>query len=145
MAIYQICLIWPGSNSPPLVLKITSEMIHNVLLAPYKQTTSTTWLPGGHTFLNLQITRSDISPHIKWAVSLVIAYGHFNLPRGLYGDGLYHRSLLVYSISLIPSTPFNQVSDGSHVRVILEGTGYNPHIGVNMTLCLEPSVMVVAW
>ena len=25
-------------------------------------------------FLNLQITRSDIRPHIKWAVSLVTAY-----------------------------------------------------------------------
>ena len=35
-----------------------------------------------HTFLNLQITRSDIRLHIKWAVSLVIAYGHFNLPQG---------------------------------------------------------------
>ena len=34
-----------------------------------------------HTFFNLQITRSDIR-HIKWAVSLVIAYGHFNLPQG---------------------------------------------------------------
>ena len=34
-------------------------------------------------FLNLQIVRSDIRPHIKWAVSLVIAYGHFNLPRGI--------------------------------------------------------------
>ena len=30
-------------------------------------------------FLNLQITRSDIRPDIKWAVSLVIAYGLFNL------------------------------------------------------------------
>ena len=34
------------------------------------------------TFLNLQITRSDIRPHIKLAVSLVIACGHFNLPQG---------------------------------------------------------------
>ena len=33
-------------------------------------------------FLNLRITRSDIRPHIKWEVSLVIAYGHFNLPQG---------------------------------------------------------------
>ena len=33
-------------------------------------------------FLNLQITRSDIRPHMKWVVSLVIAYGHFNLPQG---------------------------------------------------------------
>ena len=35
-----------------------------------------------HDFLNLQVTRSDMRPHIKWAVSLVIAYGHFNLPQG---------------------------------------------------------------
>ena len=26
--------------------------------------------------------KSDIRPHINWAVSLVIAYGHFNLPLG---------------------------------------------------------------
>ena len=40
----------------------------------------------GNAFLNLQITRSDIRPHIKWAVSLVICiYGHFNFPRGLCG------------------------------------------------------------
>ena len=29
---------------------------------------------------NLQITRSDIRPHIKWVVCLVIVYSHFNLP-----------------------------------------------------------------
>ena len=28
-------------------------------------------------FLKLQITRPDIRSHMKWAVSLVIAYGHF--------------------------------------------------------------------
>ena len=33
-------------------------------------------------FLKLQITRSDIRPHIKWAVSLVFAYGQFNFPQG---------------------------------------------------------------
>ena len=33
-------------------------------------------------FLNLQITRLDIRPHIKLTVSLVIAYGHFKLPQG---------------------------------------------------------------
>ena len=32
--------------------------------------------------LNLQSTRSDIRPHIKWAVSQVIAHGNFNLPQG---------------------------------------------------------------
>ena len=33
-------------------------------------------------FLNLEITRSAIRTYIKWAVSLVIAYGHFNLSQG---------------------------------------------------------------
>ena len=32
-------------------------------------------------FLNLQFTISDIRPHIKLAVRLVIAYGHFALPQ----------------------------------------------------------------
>ena len=31
--------------------------------------------------LNLQITRSDVRPHIKQAISLVNAYGHFNFPQ----------------------------------------------------------------
>ena len=35
----------------------------------------------GHTFLNLQITRSDIRLDIKWAVSLVFTYGHFNISQ----------------------------------------------------------------
>ena len=35
-----------------------------------------------HTFLNFQITRSDIRSYIKRAVSLVIVYGPFNLPWG---------------------------------------------------------------
>ena len=34
-------------------------------------------------YLNLQITRSDIRPHIKLAVSLVITYCHFSLSRGV--------------------------------------------------------------
>ena len=36
-------------------------------------------------FLNLQITRYDIRPHIKWAVSLVIAYGYLICLGGLCG------------------------------------------------------------
>ena len=39
----------------------------------------------GHTFVNLQFTRSDIRSHIKLAVSLVIPYGYFDLPQGLCG------------------------------------------------------------
>ena len=46
-----------------------------------------TWSQHGHSvscmtiaLLNLQIIRSDIRPHIKWVVSLVIADDHFNIP-----------------------------------------------------------------
>ena len=57
-----------------------------------------------HTFLNLQTTRSDIMPHIKWAVSLVIAYGHFDVPQGFVDNGycvyMVHLNILNYSIQL---------------------------------------------
>ena len=33
-----------------------------------------------HTFFKLVNARSDIRPHIKWIVSLVFAYGYFNIP-----------------------------------------------------------------
>ena len=61
-----------------------------------------------HTFLNLQIIRSDIRPHIKWAGSLVIAYGHFQSSSGvcvgIYGltYSLYHpREWNVMEVALI--------------------------------------------
>ena len=48
-----------------------------------------TWSQQGHSvscmtilLINLLITRSAIRLYIKWAVSLVIVYGHFNLPQG---------------------------------------------------------------
>ena len=51
-----------------------------------------TWSQWGHWchvwpyyFQCLQITKSDIRPQVKWAVTLVIADGHFNLPQGLCG------------------------------------------------------------
>ena len=55
---------------------------------------SDTWSQLGHSvscmtilFLNLKIIRPDIRPHIKWAVSLVIAYVPVTLilPRDLRG------------------------------------------------------------
>ena len=33
------------------------------------------------SFQHLQITSSEVKLHIKWAVSLVIAYGHFERER----------------------------------------------------------------
>ena len=48
-------------------------------------------------FSKSQITRSDIRPHLKWAVSLVTAYGHFNFSQGFVWVyeitySLYHPS-----------------------------------------------------
>ena len=49
------------------------------------------WSQKGHSAsctasypLNLQITKSDIRPHIQWAVNLIIADNHFiiYLPQG---------------------------------------------------------------
>ena len=34
-----------------------------------------------HTFLCLQITRAYISPQVKWAVNLVIAYDDLDFPQ----------------------------------------------------------------
>ena len=52
-----------------------------------------------HTFPKLADT--DISPHIKWAVSLMIAYGHFNLPQGLNCENsmlkLRNTAIKIYS------------------------------------------------
>ena len=38
-----------------------------------------------YSFLGLQISKSDIRPHVKWAVNLVSADGYFNIPQGLCG------------------------------------------------------------
>ena len=44
------------------------------------------YMYGHHTFLNLQITRSDIRPHMKWAVSLVITlYSSLGVYVGMLG------------------------------------------------------------
>ena len=48
-----------------------------------------------HTFLNLQIATSELRLHIKWVVSLVIAYGHFNFPNGFVWVHMYG---LTYSL-----------------------------------------------
>ena len=43
-----------------------------------------------HTpFLSLQITSPDIKPHVKWAVSLVIANGH------LKEDGVHSNEWVI--------------------------------------------------
>ena len=46
-------------------------------------------------FLTLHLTRSDIRPHIKLAVSLVIVYGHFNLPLGFRRKKISEHMILV--------------------------------------------------
>ena len=44
-----------------------------------------TQTPGVHSFLCLQITKIDIWPQVKWALNLVIAYGHLIFLMGLCG------------------------------------------------------------
>ena len=72
-----------------------------------------------HTFLNLQITRSDIRPHIKWAVSLVIAYGHFNLPQGFVWVGLKNALLGVQYCSCRKPRAETQIKK---INIVLEAT-----------------------
>ena len=66
-------------------------------------------------YLNLQITRSDIRPHIKCPVGLclVVAYGHFAMSStgicvGMYGltDSLYHPKG-AYKIVQLPAFDFD--------------------------------------
>ena len=61
-------------------------------------------------FLNLQITGSDIRPHIKWAVILVIAYDHFNLPiiGGLCG---------YVGVNILTLSPLRGLKDGDKMGV----------------------------
>ena len=102
------------------------EPVYNVWFMLFK----ITWSQQGKSvscmtilFLNFQITRSDIWPHIKWAVSLVIAYGHFNLSRG------FVRILYVQSQFLHTVYPFRGDSVNPHIYII--------YMGVNM-LTLSP-------
>ena len=53
-----------------------------------------------------ELAGNNIRSHIKWVVSLVIAYGCFNLPRGvcvgMYGLILHHPPRVMYSVNEIP-------------------------------------------
>ena len=80
-------------------LKFTNTVQYSIVLF------NDTWSRWGHSVScmttlswNLQITRSDIRPHIKWAVSRVIAYGHFNFSSGVC-VGMYG---LTYSLDHPP-------------------------------------------
>ena len=68
-----------------------------------------------HNFPNLQITRSDIMPCIKWVVSLVIAYSQLKLPQGFVRvficynthfitpkDIFIHYAIYIYQIGCQP-------------------------------------------
>ena len=77
-----------------------------------------------HTFLNLQITRSDIRPHIKWAVSLVIAFGHSDLPQ-------VFSWICVGYITVLTSSP---------LRVII---GEIISLGYNLTYVPEAPISIL--
>ena len=72
------CHVWPYFFSKLAIHQIKHQATHKVGLGCLMTLVSirTFSVMYDHTFQNLQITRSDIRPHIKWAVILVIAYGH---------------------------------------------------------------------
>ena len=61
-------------------------------------------------------------PHMKWAVSLVIAYGHFNLPGG--GGGVLCGYVWVTILTLSPP---RELCTGCDVRTqtVMWGTVQN--------------------
>ena len=71
-----------------------------------------------HTLLvlNLQITRSDIRPHIKWVVCVVIAYGHYNLPWGIVWVCMSSHTHFV-TPSPLPPRGIDDTSDEKHINL----------------------------
>ena len=61
---------------------------------------------------NLQITRSDIRPHIKWVVRLVTAYGHFNLIWGIVW------------VCMSPHTPYPPLSPAQMTHLMKHTSNY---------------------
>ena len=67
-----------------------------------------------HTWPNLQITRSYIRSHIKWSVCLVIAYDHFNLPRGLVWVCIVLRSIIF--LDILPTSEWYMSLSWEHLH-----------------------------
>ena len=89
-----------------------------------------------HTFLNSQTTRSDIRPHIKSAVSLVIAYGHSDLPWGLCG---------YVWVTILTLSPLRVLYLGNHEILGLwsDGNNYSKHASRKNVILFY--VMVQEW
>ena len=66
--------------------------------------------------LCLQITRSDIRPHIKWGVSLVIAYGYFNFPQWVNMSLYYPRGPAIRDLTLLFHLPSSVVGAACVLR-----------------------------
>ena len=65
-------------------------------------------------YLNLQITRADTRSHFKWAVSLVMADGHFNFPWDLCG----HVSVNILTLSPMRVLEKLTQQNSSHAKAI---------------------------
>ena len=84
-------------------------------------------------FLNLQITKSVIRPHIKWVVSLVIAYGHFTFLQVLCGY-VWVNTLT----SLPPEDSHNGMLHNQQRHTCLSCTLYLQLVVNNSSLCWFP-------
>ena len=73
-----------------------------------------------------KLAGNNIRSHIKWVVSLVIAYGCFNLPLGvcvgMYGLTLHHPPRVRYSVNEIPCQ--TQISPVSKLLVFTDSTKF---------------------
>ena len=113
-------------------------------------------------FSNLQIAGSDIRSHIKWAVSMVFAYGHFNIPQGcewvymdysptLYsqitgkyasvGSKIFPHILLLCSISY---SCFNGLTINQHFIKPLQGEKCTSYLSVVDLSIVLPRVFFFA-
>ena len=84
-------------------------------------------------FLNLQITRSNVRPHTKWAVSLMIVYGHFTTPRGRFQvkvTNYFNTCETFLTGGALPklSTVLGTMTPGSDE--VTAGTGDGPGLGL---------------
>ena len=63
-----------------------------------------------YSFLRMQITIADIRSHVKRAVHMVTAYGHFNLPQGFAGGYVWVNILTILPLRflLYKDTPVNK-------------------------------------
>ena len=79
---------------------------------------------GPYSFLSLQITRADIRPQVKWAVSLALAVGPTVLPQGFLWVSYVQFTILTLSPQRVDWQVHQWILQDLQVVVILKGHIY---------------------